>query len=151
MSKHSTTKKIARLIKESMTDDKVDLVNLAKTKAPDPDAYDKVIVGGSIHMGQIQKKVSKFCQEYHNTLLQKKLGLFMCYMMFEKEQEELVSNFSEELRNHATSVGLFGGEFLFENMNFIEKMITKKVAGINSSVSKINDKAVQGFIKEMNA
>lgn len=151
MTKHSTTEKIAGLIKDNIEDDRIDLVNLAKTKAPDPGSYDRVIVGGSIHIGQIQKKVKKFCQEYQDALLQKKLGLFMCYMLFEKEREELETNFSEELRNHAASIGLFGGEFLFENMNFFEKMITRKVAGTTGSVSKINDEAVQKFIEEMNA
>lgn len=150
MSKHSTTKKIAELIKDSLIDNRVDLINLKNEKIPDPTSYDNVIIGGSIHMGLIQKKIKNFCEKNQDILLKKKLGLFMCYMMFEKEQEEMETNFSSELRNHATAIGLFGGELLFEKMNFIEKAMMKKIAGTDSSVSKINEEAVQNFIKVMN-
>lgn len=102
-------------------------------------------------MGVIQKKISKFCTSNKELLLSKKLGLFICYMQILKGEEEFQSNFSEDLRNHAIAHGLLGGEFLFEKMNFFERMIVRKIAGTNKSVSKLKSKAISEFIEKMNS
>jgi len=78
--------------------------------------------------------------------MNKKLGLFLCCMEEgEKANEQFENAYPENLRKHATATGLFGGEFTFEKMNFLEKSIIKKISKISESVSKINEKAINEF------
>ncbi len=150
MSRHSTTEKVVEMIKRGLIDSEIEVVNLRKSKTPDLNKFDKIIIGGSIHAGTIQKRISKFCITDSDILLKKKLGLFICHMEIEKAKDEFDSNYPEVLRNHASANGLLGGEFLFEKMNYFEKLIIRKVSKVNSSVSKLKSEAITEFISKMN-
>ncbi|MCK5074872.1 MAG: flavodoxin [Calditrichia bacterium] len=150
MSKHGTTVKVANLIKEKINGQNIDLINLKKDKAPDIAQYEKIIIGGSIHVGMIQKKIRKFCENNKDLLLTKKLALFIiCMEKGEKREKQFTDAFPEELREHSICNGLLGGEFVLENMNFFEKAIVKKIAGVTSSTSALNTKALDDFIKKI--
>ncbi len=137
------------MLQEMLSDD-VSLINLKKNRDPDITRYDTIIVGGSIHAGKIQKDIQRFCESNSDTLLQKTLGLYICHMQEgETAQREFDEAYPEELRVHAVSTGLFGGEFDFKAMNFIERTIVHKIAKIEDSVSRIDVEAVRAFAKDV--
>jgi len=145
MTRHGCAEKAAELLEGKMNDD-VTIINLKKNFKPDLSKFDTIIIGGSIHAGKIQKGIKNFCQKNLNTLLKKRLGLFLCCMEEgEAAQKQLDDAYSEELRNHATAKGLFGGEFNLNKMNFIERAIVKKAANISENVSKLNEAAIHQF------
>lgn len=148
-SKHGTTGKIAKLIAEKRSADDVDLVNLMDSDEPVVDQYDQIVIGGSIHYGRIQKNIKRFCERYTDKLIQKDLGLFICCMLDEKKEEQFENAFPEVLRQHSKAKGCFGGEFLIEKMNFLEKLIVKKVANATTSSSHINFDEVDHFIAQL--
>jgi len=83
-------------------------------------------------------------------LKQKTLGLFLCCMeKGKKAQEQFDAAFSKGLRAHAAAQGLFGGEFDFSRMNFLERKIVKKVAGVEGSVSRISEEAIELFAADL--
>jgi menaquinone-dependent protoporphyrinogen oxidase len=138
-SQHGCTEMCANELAKNLKDDAT-LVNLKKMPDADITEYETVLIGGSIHVGRIQKAV-----------LTKRIGLFICCMEEgEKAREEFDSAFPEQLREHAKATGIFGGAFNFDRMNFIEKTIVKKVAHIDKSVSKVNEDAIGEFIGKMN-
>lgn len=147
-SSHGCTEKCAEKVKSGLTGE-IEVVNLKKNSRVDIAPYDTVIVGGSIHAGRIQGKVKGFCSRNQEALLTKKLGLYICCMEEERDQEEFDANYPEVLRNHATAKGIFGGEFDFDRMGFIAKAIVKKVAGTTESVSKIREDAIKKFVEEI--
>jgi len=67
----------------------------------------------------------------------------------QKAQKQFEMVFPEILRTHAQSKQLTGGEFRFDKMNFIERAIVKKVAGISESISNINFDAIERLVEEM--
>ncbi len=145
MSLHGCTKKVAYILKD-MHWDKVDLVNLREKPPPVLDQYDTVIVGGSVHMGKIQGKIRKFCRKNEKELLNKRLGLFLCHLYEGKTAiRQFDEAYSEKLRAHAVAKGLFGGELNLDKMNFCERMLVKKTAGVKDNLSKINHGAIKGF------
>jgi len=147
---HGTTEECAQLLAEQLQGD-VTLNNLKKQSHPDLSPYTTVIVGGSIHAGQIQKRVKKFCESNTTTLKEKRLALFLCCMEEgETAQTQFDNAFPEELRRRAKTSGLFGGAFDFNKMNVIYKFITKKVAGVTESISKINGNNIAAFAAELN-
>ena len=150
-SRHGTTQKIAHLLSLEIVESQVRLLDLRTEDAPENlDDYEQVIIGGSIHYGTIQKAIQKFCKNYFEQLMQKKLGLYLCFMYDDKAEEEFDNAYPEELRNHAKALGLFGGEYLFEKMNALERFIVSKVAHENETTYHIDEAAVESFILKMN-
>jgi len=147
---HGCTEKAAQILEEQLKDD-VTIVNLKKSSRPDLSSYDTIIVGGSIHAGRIQGRVKRFCQSHLDTLKQKRLGLFLCCMEEgDNAQKQFDEAYPAELRTHATVTGLFGGEFNFDRMNFIQKAIIKKIAGTTENVSKIKKENIHQFAAALN-
>ena len=149
ISRHGSAEKSANLLKEKVNGE-VTLVNLKYDKIPDLEIFETVIIGGSIHMGHIQNQVKKFCSRYERVLLEKRLGLYLCCMKTgEEAQQQFIDAFPDILRQHAEVKGIFGGEFLFEKMNFLERMIIKKSTGIKESVSSIDPKIIDHFVTDL--
>lgn len=126
------------------------MVDLRKARLPDLKDYDQVILGGSIHIGQIQRKLKHFCKKHEAELLTKKLGLYLCFMLEDKAKEKFHNAYPEALRQHAAALGMFGGEFLFEKMNQLEQLVMRKATYETESVYNIHEQAVDNFIAKMN-
>ncbi|WP_321370712.1 flavodoxin domain-containing protein [uncultured Draconibacterium sp.] len=147
---HGCTEKTANELKDFLGGE-VLLVNLKKETVPDLTSFDRIIIGGSIHAGQIQKRVKDFCSQNLETLQNKELGLFICCMEEgEKAEIQLQDAFPKALLQSAKATASLGGEFNFNKMNFFQKLIVKKVAKVENSVSHINHDAIRKFSQQMN-
>lgn len=135
-SKHGCTEKCAQLLEGKLTCE-VQLVNLDKDKLPALDAYDTVIIGGSIHVGKVQKSVATFCKNYLEVLLKKRVGLFICCANLEQVDTQMKGAFPEQLFSHAIGKVHLGHAYDFAKMNFIERKIIKTIAKIDASEEKI--------------
>jgi menaquinone-dependent protoporphyrinogen oxidase len=147
-SKHGCARKCAGSLAELLPG--AVLSDLKKDPTPALEAYDAVIVGGSIHAGKIQKVVREFCAKNHDTLGHKKLGLFLCCMEEgEKARLQLEKAFPADLAAGAAAVGILGGGFDFDQMNLIERAIIRKISGVSASVSRFDEAAVRDFARRM--
>jgi menaquinone-dependent protoporphyrinogen oxidase len=124
--KHGTAEKCARLLAQKL-DGQIDLVKAGDGDSVDLDTYDRVIIGGSIYVGKIQKEITEFCQKYLSKLTQKKLGLFICSMMKQDERKQISLNFPKELLDAANTTENFGAEIKYGELGFMERTITKMV------------------------
>jgi len=150
LSKHGTTEKVARKIQSLMPNEDVTLINMKSQKHPELTSFDRIIIGGSVYAGTVSKKLMKFCQIHEPVLSVKELGLFVCGMEPnpDKQLVELNSAFPESLRSCAKSSAFLGGEFLIDKMNFIEKLIIKKIAHVEKTTSNIKEEAIELFVKK---
>jgi menaquinone-dependent protoporphyrinogen oxidase len=129
----------------------VELHNLKKTRDIDLSRYNKIVIGGSIYIGKIQKEVTEFSSSNLNALKEKKIGLFICGMQEEEVVEkELKDSFPDELYSSAVAKEVFGGEFIFKKMNFFERLIIKKVSKIDKDVSTVSEEKITRFAEVMN-
>lgn len=130
--------------------DSPQLANIKKSRQLNLENFDTILIGGSIYAGRIQGAIKKFCDKNLEELKHKQIGLFLCCM---EEGETAVKQFEsaypEELRKHAIAKGLFGGEFNFEKMNFVQKAIIKKIAKTDKSISKISEENIAEFIQSI--
>ena len=151
--KHGTTEKVAYMLAKDLSKDgsEVRIIDLAKTRQPHLNGYERIIIGGSIHVGRIQREIRTFCDKHSEMLLEKKLGLYICCMETDelKRQKEFDDAFSAVLKEHASAKAIMGGEFLLEKMNFIERLVVRKVANTRESVYDIDTEAVEKFIKDI--
>ncbi|MGG7057898.1 flavodoxin domain-containing protein [Clostridium nigeriense] len=150
-SKYGCTKKCVDLLHKELNGN-VDIINLQTSKNIELSKYDKVIIGGSIYMGMIQKEVKEFCNNNLEILKGKQIGLFICGM--QKGQSintEINENFPKELLEISIVKEHFGGEFTFSKMKFFEKMIVKMISKTSSDKSNILKDNINKFALEMNS
>ncbi|MCK8827664.1 flavodoxin domain-containing protein [Natroniella acetigena] len=146
--KYSATEKAAKKLAGYLGEE-IKVVNLATGNVEDLNDYDLIVIGGSIYAGKIQKEVKNFCEGNMNQLMDKKLGLFICCGYEEKADEQLSSCFEQKLLEQAEVKGYFGYEYNFEKMNFIFKMIIKKLAKVDKTTSKIKEENIKQFANEL--
>jgi len=146
---HGCTEKTAYELKDFL-EGEIQICNLKKDKIPTLEKFQRVIIGGSIHAGQMQKKVKNFCMNNLEELKTKDLGLFICCMeKGETAQKQLNDAFPPELLKVSKISTSFGGEFNFEKMNFFKKLIVKKVAHVQESTSNIDHAEIKNFSYQM--
>lgn len=150
-SKYGCTEKCAELLSKELYGE-VDIINIKSMRDIDISKYEKIIIGGSIYIGKIQKEVTEFCSKNLHKLMEKRIGLFICGMQEgDTIKTELNQNFNRALIETAEAKECFGGEFIFEKMNFIEKFIVKKVSKVKSNKSNILRDNIHKFAQAMNS
>lgn len=132
-SKYGCTKECAALLQERLQGD-VTITTVAECR-DGLEPFDRVVVGGSVYMGKIQKSISRFFKKHERTLLQKTLGLFAsCYTPIDTEGY-LQTLFPENLLSHAVCATLVGGRMDYEKMNFAYRKLfqsLKKIEGFRA-------------------
>jgi menaquinone-dependent protoporphyrinogen oxidase len=149
-SKHGTTAKVAQMIAERLAGNQVSIIDLKNDKHPDVNSFDGIILGTSIYASASSKTMQRFCKDSVETLKQKRLALFVCGMEPDKvkQQQELANACPQELYEHAVSECFAGGEFLFEKMNFFERVVIKRIAKTDKSVSQIKEDEIDRLVTE---
>lgn len=145
-SKHGTTEKVAKLIRDGLDSNNVELINLKIDKKIDLSGFEVIIIGGSIHAGNIQNEVRKFIKNNTLSLLQKNIALYLCCMLESQEQQQFNSAYPELLRNHSLCNSIVGGEYVIEKMNFVEKFLVRKITGVTKSISKLRNNEIDRII-----
>jgi len=148
-SKHGTTGLVAEKIRNLLIDDEVVLLNLDKQDRIELCNFGRIIIGSPLYSGSPLPVVRKFIEQNILSLLQKEVGIFVCCMFSDYADKQINKGFPELLRNHARSIKNMGGEFRFEEMNCIERLIVKKISGAAGSVSEINVSNIELFVREM--
>ena len=122
-STYGFTKDCVEKLKELLKGE-VFAANIMTDSIPPLDDFDHIIIGGSIYMGQIQKKLKLYCTQNRNYLVNKRLALFLCCALPESFEQTLINVFPEELMKKAVAKECFGGELRTNRMNFAHRMIT---------------------------
>ncbi len=145
-SAHGTTEKAVQLLSKELEGD-ITALDLKRDKHDvDVRDFDSIIIGGSIHAGNIQRKVKLFIRNNLDVLLTKKVGLFLCCMYDGVTATDQFDHaFPAGLRQVAVVSGLFGGELIISKINFFEKQIIKKVTGITADTSNFDHASVKEF------
>jgi len=122
-SKYGYTEDCVKSLAEQIKGEVI-LFNIYNEKIPNIDEFDNIIIGGSIYMGQIQKKLKLYCTQNNRSLVNKRLALFLCCGLPENFEQTLKNVFPEELLKKAVAKECFGGELRTDRMNFADKMIS---------------------------
>ena len=142
------TEQCASKLKEDLGSD-VELVRISRRRRYNLQDHDFVIIGGSIHEGMIQRSVNKFCENNLDVLLQKQVGLFVCCMDPDANEQELIDKaFPEKLVKHALASGFFGGELNIKKMNLLQKIMTRKAARLQKK-PEIDFQKILDFARRM--
>ena len=142
---HGSAEKCAIMLRDQINQD-TEVIRLRENQKIDPSVYDLIIVGGSIHMGVLHTRVRNFVQGNLDLLLSKPHGLYLCCMeQGENARLQFENAYPEELRSSSIANGLFGGEFNFKKMNIFERTFTRKVAKVNTTISRLEINEINNF------
>lgn len=148
-STHGTTEKVAQMIATKLGSDSCTLIDIKKTPKINLSDYDQLVIGASIHAGNIQSGMRNFLRQNTVSILEKRVGLFLCYMNEPELENQIKRVFPEIIRKHALSVKGVGGEFLIEKMNFFHRFIVRKISGITVTTSNIKENEIDEFVAQM--
>lgn len=120
------TKDCALELKEYLQGE-VNMVNINSSKELAIEEFETIIIGGSIYVGQLNKKLKSYCTDHKEELMKKRLAFFLCSGMADQYEQNLANSYPEELLQKAVSIKYFGGELRMEKMKFFHKAITKLI------------------------
>lgn len=112
--------------------------------------YDTVILGSSIYIGAISKKMKTLCKDYMVLLSRKRLGIFVCCGFKEQSNEYFTANFPPELLKSAIIMKEFGGEARTDKMKFFDKFVMKAAMKGHPDTLKISRENMDRFIEVLN-
>lgn len=125
--KHGAAEKCASMLSKKLAG-RVVLHNLKSGVRADLPEYERIIIGGSIYAGRIQKEVTDFCVQNEKLLKGKKVGVYICCIFKNNAEIQLSNAFPKSILDNAAAKGSFGGEMRFSDMSFGEKLLTKMVS-----------------------
>lgn len=132
-----------------------DCQSLNLTKSPsisanELESYENILVGGSIHVGDVQKQVKQFIGEHQNLLSKRKVGLFLsCMDEGEVAQADFEKAFPQWIRSHATAVAFTGAAFYFDRMNLLERWIIKRIQHSSDTVEHHKYDEMKAFLRKL--
>ena len=110
-------------------------VDIKRSGTPEPDDYDAVIVGASVHMGKHQSCVRDFVREHRAALERLPSAFFSVSLAIQDstergrhEAEGCVEKFVQQTGWRPGTVGLFAGALLYTRYGFITRWIMKRIA-----------------------
>lgn len=123
-SKHGATKEIAHLLANNTYD-----VKDINDKDMDLSSYDNVVLGSGTYAGVLDKTIKEFIKIQEETLLQKKLYLFISGLSGDSTSMDKVctENIPANILSHITYKDHLGGRLNMPCMNLFEKSLIKMI------------------------
>jgi len=128
-----TSKRCAEMLSESLASSaiKVDIFDI-ESNPPSPEAYDVAVVGGSIRMGSLNKKLKKYLKLHADALNAIQTAVFICCGLSEELDDYITLQVPKAL-NPSLEIHYFGGEVKPEKAKGLDKLVLKAMR------SSIND------------
>ena len=146
--RYGSVEKAAMKLKSHL-EGEVDIVNVKSD--PDIYHYERVILGGSIYDGKVQRELSKFSEDNLQVLRKKKTGLFICARI-EKEvatESYLSKSFPRQLYDAAIAKANLGHEIDLDKLSDKDLAFVRK-GGIEESISVFHEGRMKRFAEVMN-
>jgi menaquinone-dependent protoporphyrinogen oxidase len=131
------TEKIADRLADVLTDrgHEATTVDLEDETVPALTAFDAVLVGSSIHVGQHQPAVGEFVEDNREALAAMPTGFFQVSLSSAVEDEQrqaeaagYVESFVAATEFHPDRIGLFGGALRYSKYGFLKRLMLKRIA-----------------------
>ncbi len=121
------SKECGEILKSKLTSDAFDITICdIQDNPPSPESFDVAVIGGSIRMGKINKKLKKYLQSNSQTLCKIHTALFLCCGYTENFDDYVAMNFPKTIIP-TLGIHCFGGELKPEKYKGFDKFIVKMV------------------------
>lgn len=122
--KTGSAAEMAALLAKHIPNHELTVCNLAES-APDPAAFDYVVLGASIRYNRVQKPLRAYIDAHREVLCAMPHTLFLCCAFPDQLEHYFAVAFPRELRESAESMEYFGGDLSLSRQRGIDKIITR--------------------------
>ncbi len=116
----------AKLLAEQLKNHSVDIYDISVVN-PKIEEYDLCIIGGSIRMGKLDKKIRTFINDNENLLMNKKTAYFICNAFSDQSEYYFKKAFPRWAIDGALFFDSFGGELKLDKQKGLDKLIVKLI------------------------
>ncbi|MFW6293734.1 MAG: flavodoxin domain-containing protein [Spirochaetota bacterium] len=111
-----------------------------------------VVIGAPIYGGTIPKAVSRFVEANLDSLLDRRVGIYLsCLYDGERAEKQLADNFPARLIAHSFGQYYVGGRVELTQLRWLDRVIMKRVGGIDHDVDKTNPAEIRRLIDDVSA
>ena len=142
-SKKGYAKECARHVADGIGSDSIAVQVGREANTANIDNYEAVIVGGSIHMGNLSGSLKSWLANHAQELLEKPLGLFVCGLGEEEQEQYFTKNFPSELLEHAKIKCYLGASLILKQYNPIIRAMMKKITKKDEDIHMERPEAVK--------
>lgn len=105
------------------------VLNAKTDKMKNISEYDRIILGGSLYAGKVQKELKDFTAANKKALMEKPLGIYICGIGLTDTgiANSFEFSFEQDIREHAKIMDMVGGKLDFSKMSFMDKFIINTV------------------------
>ena len=112
------------------------VVNIAKDKEPDINEFDNIIIGGSVYVGKVNKRLVSFVSNNIDKITGKRVALFLSCGSIDVFEKLLISIFPKSIVDIAIAKECFGGELRTNKMKFSHRLITNMISKASEKEGK---------------
>lgn len=126
-SKYGFTKECISYLRDKLTGD-VNIQALDSNNQVELSGYDWIIMGSSVYMGKINKKMKIFSEKNTDKLIESNIALFVSCTTPEEVDKYLSEGFSTKVYNASKLNTNFGGKIQRDKLNFFERKLTDMIS-----------------------
>ena len=123
-SKTGTAAGCAEMLARELRGQELTVADLTR-EAPAPDAYDLVILGGSVRFGRLPAALRSYLKNHQKTLEQIPHGLFLCCGLGHEFEGYAEKCFERGVRESAFALLNFGGVLRLPNASLFERALLR--------------------------
>lgn len=148
-STREAAEELTRLVREhGLSEAQIGMLDLARSPAL-PNA-DTIVIGAPIYAGTIPKSVSRFVEANMDTLLERRVGLYLsCLYGEERAEKQLADNFPARLVAHSFGQYYVGGRIKLGELRWLDRVIMKRVGGVDHDVDNLNREEIARLAKDV--
>ena len=111
-----------------------------------------VVIGAPIYGGTIPKPVSRFVEANLDSLLERRIAIYLsCLYDGERAEKQLADNFPARLIAHSFGQYYVGGRVELTQLRWLDRVIMKRVGGVERDVDKSNPGEIRRLIDDVGA
>ena len=137
-SRTGVSERCVRLLAEKLDSDaiKTDIFSVDQ-ELPSPEDYDVCVIGGSVRMGAINKKIKKYLKAHADTLNSMHTAIFLCCGLSESVDDYVTMQIPKYIIP-SLDINYFGGEVKPENAKGFDKLVLR---AMRSSIKEVDFEA----------
>lgn len=121
--RNGVSKRAAEMLAQKLQNfSDVDLYDI-NSLPPSPDGYDVAVVGGSIRMTRLDKKLKKYIKENANTLSNMNSAAFICCGLTNDFNDYVTTEIPKSIK-FSLGIECFGGELKPDKLRGMDKIVT---------------------------
>ena len=124
-SRTGVSKRCVDMLVEKLDSDAINIdIFSANQELPSPDGYDVAVIGGSVRMGAINKRIRKYLKAHADALNSINTAIFLCCGLSESVSDYVTMQIPKYIIP-SLDINYFGGEVKPENAKGFDKLVLR--------------------------